>query len=146
MFKKSTAFNTNSMDTLVGEGTKIEGNLFSKGGIRIEGQVRGDISTTGDVTIGEQAVIHSNITARNVINAGTIHGGITCQESLKITASGRIYGSLHVKALEIIEGGVFQGTSKMETRTSSTSTAEKPKTEQLTSDEKEKMHLVKQSV
>lgn len=144
MFGKKNVIHPNQLDTLVGEGTKIDGNIISKASLRIEGHVNGDIKTTGDLTIGASAVLHSNINARQVINAGMIHGSITCQESLKITASGQVFGTIQTKALEVADGGVFQGTSKMEPRRErDTEKNSSPGKESLASGEKEKMHLVK---
>ena len=142
MFNKH--HHTGNTDTLIGEGTRMDGNLITKAGIRIEGQVYGDIKAVGDVTIGEKAVVHSNISARHVINAGTIQGSVTCLEGLKITQSGQVFGSIQVKALEIIEGGIFQGTSKMEPkRAAEGETAHEKNKEHSPSTEKEKVHLVK---
>lgn len=108
--------NLNGTDTLIGEGTTIEGKITSKAGLRIEGQVKGDIDCSGDVTIGENSKIHSNLSARNIVIAGIVNGSITTKEMLSITATGKVYGDITVSSLQIVEGGIFQGTSRMETR------------------------------
>ena len=77
MFKnKSSKLNPNTTDTLIGEGTVFEGKLKSDAGIRIEGQITGNVESIGDVTVGEKGIVKSNISARNVIVAGTVHGNV----------------------------------------------------------------------
>jgi cytoskeletal protein CcmA (bactofilin family) len=117
MFKgKKKQMNPNITDTLVGEGSHFEGRIKSEASLRIEGMVTGDMECTGDVTVGEHGVVKSNITARNIIIAGSVHGNIMTKGILKITATGKLYGNTSAASLMIDEGGVFQGTSKMETK------------------------------
>jgi cytoskeletal protein CcmA (bactofilin family) len=115
MIRKSKELNPNSTDTLVGLGSTVEGNITSKASLRIEGQLLGDIFCEGDVTIGEKAKLLSNISARNVYNAGQIEGSIQTRGVLTITPTGKVAGDINVKSLSIAEGGIFQGSSKMVT-------------------------------
>jgi cytoskeletal protein CcmA (bactofilin family) len=103
-------------DTLVGEGTVVEGKMISSGGIRVEGQVIGDLECEGDVTVGEYAVMKSNITAANITIAGQVSGNIIAKEKLVILPTGQLLGTIDVRSFTIMDGGVFQGTSKMEPR------------------------------
>jgi cytoskeletal protein CcmA (bactofilin family) len=117
MFKsKKKQMNPNITDTLVGEGSQFEGRIKSEASLRIEGMVTGDMECTGDVTVGELGVVKSNITARNIIIAGSVHGNIMTKGILKITATGKLYGNTTAASLMIDEGGIFQGTSKMEAK------------------------------
>jgi len=113
MFKKSKS-GSYATDTLIGEGTLFEGRIKSEASIRIEGQITGDVDCAGDVTIGENGVVKSNVIARNVILAGTVHGNVLCKGKLTIRATGKLYGNTTAQSLIIDEGGVFQGTSKMD--------------------------------
>lgn len=97
-------------DTLIGTGTTIEGKLQSNASIRIDGMVRGDIQCKGDLYIGEQAVLHSDVQAANIYHAGKIHGTVTTNGTLHITESGKVYGDLDVMKIKIAEGAVFEGT------------------------------------
>lgn len=116
MFKKEkeTSINPNETDTIIGESSRIEGNIITKASLRIEGQVEGDIETEGDVTIGKQGEAWSHIKARNVLNAGTIRGSVNTKGELTITESGKLYGDIHVASLSIANGGQFHGTSVMD--------------------------------
>lgn len=117
MFKskeKITKVDPNSTDTLIGQGSIFEGNIKSDAGLRVEGQIKGDIHCQGDVTIGEKGLVHSNITARNIIIAGTVHGNVHASAKLSIHAKGKLYGNITTVTLSIEEGSIFEGSSRME--------------------------------
>lgn len=114
MFKnKSAKINPDTTDTLIGEGTIFEGIIKSEASIRVEGQVVGDIVSTGDVTIGENGSARSNISARDLILAGQLIGNAEVKGKLTIRATGTLIGNLSAHSLLIESGGVFQGKSKM---------------------------------
>ncbi|MGG1553572.1 bactofilin family protein [Paenibacillus ferrarius] len=117
MFKKGkNLLNPNTTDTLIGEGTVFEGRIKSEASLRIEGTITGDVDCAGDVIIGENGVVKSNISARDVVLAGSVHGNITTKGKLTITSTGALHGNLSAASFIIEEGGVFQGSSKMESK------------------------------
>ncbi|NDI34745.1 bactofilin family protein [Chengkuizengella sediminis] len=113
MFKKSEA-NPNSIDTVIGKETTFEGELKTKASLRIEGQVSGDIQCAGDLVIGVDAIVQSNIKAKNVTTSGIIRGTINTSGLLAITNTGKVIGDITVGSIKVDEGGIFSGESKME--------------------------------
>lgn len=113
MFKKKKAINPNTTDTVIGEGSNFEGRIKSEASIRVEGHITGDIECLGDVTVGENGLAKSNITARHVTIAGTVNGNVTTKGTLTITSTGQLIGNTTSHSLIIAEGGIFQGQSKM---------------------------------
>lgn len=113
MFKNKP--DVSKTDTLVGEGTTFEGKIVSQASVRIEGRVIGDIECDGDLTIGEKAVIESNMRARNITIAGKVHGDVTASSKLSILATGKLLGDAFSASFTIEEGAVFAGTSHMAT-------------------------------
>jgi cytoskeletal protein CcmA (bactofilin family) len=115
MFKgKKKIINPNTTDTIIGEGSSFEGRIKSSASLRVEGNLTGDIDCMGDVTVGENGHVRSNISARDVIIAGHVHGNIITKGKLTITATGELHGNITAQSFIIAEGGVFQGSSKME--------------------------------
>jgi cytoskeletal protein CcmA (bactofilin family) len=112
--KRKHKSNVGNTDTYIGEGTMIEGNINTNASLRIEGQVIGDITCSGDVTIGETGNVQSVISARNVINAGSIRGAVNASGKLTITSKGSVEGSVNVRSLNVYEGAVFLGSCAME--------------------------------
>ncbi|MCD1259574.1 polymer-forming cytoskeletal protein [Paenibacillus athensensis] len=111
---KKYAPGRSATDTLIGEGSVLEGSLISAASLRLEGRITGDIECAGDVIIGERGFATSNITAREVILAGRVLGNIEAAGKLTITATGSLQGNIRAAAISIEEGGVFQGMSLME--------------------------------
>jgi len=117
MFKsKKQTMNPNTTDTLVGEGTIFEGKIKSEATVRIEGQLTGDVDCAGDVIVGENGNVRSNISARDVVIAGHVNGNVSAKGKISITSSGSLHGNITTGAFTIEEGGIFHGTSKMETQ------------------------------
>lgn len=110
--KKNTT-SSSTMDTLIGKDSTVDGKVICQASLRIEGKVNGDVECDGDVTLGKEAIVHSTITARNVINSGTIHGAIRTNGTFTIASTGKMYGDIAVGSLSIASGGIFEGSSKM---------------------------------
>ncbi|MFW6264770.1 MAG: bactofilin family protein [Bacillota bacterium] len=100
------------VETILGNGTAIEGDINTKGSLRIEGRVKGVIKAEGDLYIGESGVLHTQIEARNVIVAGTVNGNIIATEKIEILPSGRLNGDIQTKTIKIEEGASFAGESR----------------------------------
>lgn len=100
-------------DTLIGQGTEVEGKIVCSTNLRIEGMVKGDIECSYDITIGETSVCHSNITAKDIIIAGKVHGDLNVKGKLTIMPTGQLHGNFTSDSLIIHEGGVFNGSSNM---------------------------------
>jgi cytoskeletal protein CcmA (bactofilin family) len=101
-------------DTLIGQGSLIEGKLECKTNLRVEGQIHGEIDCQGQVIIGETGEAMSNIKGTDVIVAGKVVGDVSTTGKLTITASGQVDGNVDVARLIIVEGGLLNGASKME--------------------------------
>jgi len=100
-------------ETIVGPSVKVEGELASEGNIRIDGQVTGNVQTTQNLAVGEQAVIIANIKALNAVIAGKIKGNVTIEEALEITETGQVEGDIAVKIISIAPGATLNGQCRM---------------------------------
>ncbi|TVY01112.1 bactofilin family protein [Cohnella terricola] len=114
MFKEKNKRTSGTTDTLIGAGTEMNGLLKSEAGVRIEGAYQGDIESKGDIVIGEGGVAKSNITARDVTIAGKVYGDVHTFGKLIITATGQLHGNSHAAILRVHEGGILNGSSRME--------------------------------
>jgi len=115
-------------DTLIGPGSEMEGVLQCEDNLRIDGRFNGSIESQGCVTIGEEAIARSNISAREVIVAGKVYGDITAEGKLTITPTGQMYGDVYAASLIVMEGGLLNGASRMEEQNSGQTTSESKET------------------
>ncbi|QNU66565.1 polymer-forming cytoskeletal protein [Ruminiclostridium herbifermentans] len=119
MFNRQTDFEKATFDTLIGSNTELIGDINSKGIIRIDGKITGNISVQGDLFIGEAASIKGNVTASNIHVAGSIDGDVSSSGLLKLLSTAKLLGDIQVKSFICDEGSIFEGNCKMlETQTS----------------------------
>jgi cytoskeletal protein CcmA (bactofilin family) len=101
------------IDSLVGSTTRIEGNLFFSGGLRVDGVVQGNVSALPDqpatLVISEHGRVEGDIQATHIVVSGTINGGVNASESLELQAGSRIKGDVHYKSIEMQQGAVVEG-------------------------------------
>ena len=84
------------------------------GPARIDGQVDGDITSTGTLILGETAVITTpRIRAASVIIAGKVSGDIMASEQIVMARSARVLGNLYSPAVAIEDGAWFDGHCKV---------------------------------
>ena len=100
--------------TIVGQGAKLEGNIISAGSLRVDGQVKGQISADGDVMLSAQSNVEATIHATNVVVSGRLKGDINAKAKVELARGGRVDGNITTKALVIQEGGIFNGQSVMD--------------------------------
>lgn len=98
-------------ETVLSNHIKVEGRVHSTSNIRFDGEMTGDLSTDGDLIVGEHGVVKGNVSGRNVVIGGTIHGNTQTSGRLEILATGRVFGDISVGSLIIDEGGILRGKS-----------------------------------
>jgi cytoskeletal protein CcmA (bactofilin family) len=98
----------------IGKGTIIDGNIEAVGNIRIEGTVKGNVTTKAKLSLGESATIEGNIFAINAEIAGTVKGILTVSELLLLRFSAVITGDIITGKLSVETGASFNGNCKMQ--------------------------------
>ncbi len=101
------------INTVIGVGTVVDGNLTTKETTRIDGQVNGDVFSNGNIIVGDQGSVNGSITAYSVFASGKVVGNVMVKDKIDITATGSIIGDIYTKLLSIDEKAVFQGQCKM---------------------------------
>lgn len=102
-------FDDISISTIIGAGSSFKGNLKVSGAVMIDGDLDGDLQTTGNIIVGETARIRGNISAKSAIVNGIVLGDISAPESIKLNASSAVIGNIATHKLQIANGVVFQG-------------------------------------
>lgn len=113
MFGKKSGKPQNQIDSLIGAGTHIEGNINFNGGVRIDGRVTGNITALGDkpstLVLSDQAVIEGVIDVSHAVINGTVVGAIKASEYVELQPKAKVSGDIHYKAMEIQLGASVQG-------------------------------------
>ncbi|MFT5171309.1 MAG: cytoskeletal protein CcmA (bactofilin family) [Candidatus Marinamargulisbacteria bacterium] len=112
--KTRKKFNSDIVNTVVGEEAQFVGKLDTQRSIKIEGGLEGEINSQGDVYIGENSRVKANIIGKNVIVAGEVIGNIETLKGLHIARTGRVYGDISGDHLIIEEGAIYKGKVNMD--------------------------------
>jgi cytoskeletal protein CcmA (bactofilin family) len=110
--KKDSLDVDEKLDTILGKGSSFDGTLETAGGVRIDGRLKGNVITPGDVIIGEGAHLEAKVSGRNVLIAGEVRGQVEASGKLELTLTGKLFGGLRASKMYVEEGAVFQGECK----------------------------------
>lgn len=101
------------IDSLIGAGTKIEGDVTFVGGLRVDGEVKGNVRSTGDgggtLVLSEHARIEGEIHVSHLVINGTIIGPVYSSEFLELQPRARVTGDVQYNSLEMHLGAIVQG-------------------------------------
>lgn len=111
-FKKSNKVQ-NSIDTLIGADTRVEGNIHFSGGLRVDGVVLGDVMEPNDVAstliLSEHGRIEGAITASKAVINGSVLGQVNSRQFIELQTKARITGDVYYSSLEMHTGAVIEG-------------------------------------
>lgn len=103
----------NKIDSLIGAGTVIEGNVTFSGGLRIDGEVKGNVCAAGDqpstLVISEHARIDGEVSVSHLVVNGTVNGPVRSGEFLELQPRARVTGDVEYNAVEMHLGAIVQG-------------------------------------
>ena len=94
----------------IGKAVKINGQIFSKEDLYIDGDVEGSIELQEHrLTIGPNGKVHSTVKAREVVVLGTIQGNVDASDRLEIRKDARLVGDIKTARIIIEDGAYFKG-------------------------------------
>ena len=101
------------IDSLIGAGTTVQGDVVFTGGIRIDGVVSGRVVTVdgkpGTLVISEQARVDGEVRVSHVVVNGVINGPVTANDYLELQAKARVHGDVLYRSLEMHVGAIVEG-------------------------------------
>ena len=111
--EKKSAPPQKRIDCLIGAGTTVRGDLTFVGGLRIDGQVAGNVATVdgqaGTLVISEHARVDGEIRVSHIVINGTVNGPVAASDYLELQPKARVTGDVSYKTLEMHVGAVVQG-------------------------------------
>jgi cytoskeletal protein CcmA (bactofilin family) len=102
-----------AIKSLIAHGSCITGHIRFTDGLRIDGEVNGDIRSNEEhaslLVISESAKVFGSITADHIIINGTVKGPVFAQQMLELQPKARIEGDVQYAALEMHQGALITG-------------------------------------
>ena len=93
----------------LGSGSKASGRLLFEGPTTIEGEIEGEVTVHGALTIGDNALIKGKISATSVVVRGKVSADIQADKKIELQPSAIVIGDLATQTLVIADGATFEG-------------------------------------
>jgi cytoskeletal protein CcmA (bactofilin family) len=90
---------------------EIKGTVKFQHDLIVDGKIEGDIQSTGNLTVGENARIKAEIKTGTIIIYGKVHGNMTATDRVELKSSAEVIGDIKAKTLVIEGGAIFVGKS-----------------------------------
>ena len=119
MFNKKNKIVIDSISSVLGESTRLNGRLVFSGTMRIDGTVEGEIVSGAQkgghstLIIGDKANINGDIRVDTVINSGRITGNVNATNRIAIHEPGQLIGDVETAELTVEDGVIFNGRCNM---------------------------------
>jgi cytoskeletal protein CcmA (bactofilin family) len=103
----------NRIDTLIGAGTTITGDIAFAGGLRIDGEIKGNVRAAGNqsstLVISEHARIEGEVSVAHLVINGAVIGPVVSSGFLELQAKARVTGDIQYNSIEMHLGAVVEG-------------------------------------
>ena len=113
MFGKRHSKPQNRIDSLIGAETRIDGDLNFVGGLRVDGEVNGNVIAApgkpSTLVLSEHGRINGEINVTHVVVNGVVDGPVHATEYLELQGKAKVTGDIHYKTLEIQLGAIVEG-------------------------------------
>jgi cytoskeletal protein CcmA (bactofilin family) len=101
------------IDSLIGAGTTLSGNIVFTGGLRIDGAINGNVhASNGEAStlvISEHAKVTGEIRVSHLVVNGEVEGPVHATDYLELQAKARVKGDIHYQRLEMHVGASVEG-------------------------------------
>ena len=101
------------IDSLIGAGTTVSGDIAFSGGLRVDGKVIGKVTTLdnqpGTLVISEQARVDGEVRVSHVVVNGEVSGSLIANDYLELQAKARVNGDVAYRTLEMHVGAIVEG-------------------------------------
>jgi len=91
----------------------IVGNVTFRTELLIDGEIKGDVTSTGTLTVGEHARITGDINVGSITVNGEIQGNVTASEKCTLAAGATLRGDIAAPRLAVDENATFSGSCRI---------------------------------
>lgn len=99
---------------VISAGTMITGDVVCTGDLRIDGNIKGNVSSRAKVVVGQRGVIDGDIKCASIEIEGNVKANISATDLLSMRSTSNLVGNITVGKLAIEPGANFAGTCTMQ--------------------------------
>lgn len=101
------------MNTLLGKGSRFNGNMKIEGGVRIDGEFEGQIEASGTLVIGKEGFVKAEVKAKDAIIGGRVIGNLNIINKIELQSGSYVQGDIKSRGLIIDNDVFFEGKASM---------------------------------
>jgi cytoskeletal protein CcmA (bactofilin family) len=113
MFGNKHSTPQNRIDSLIGAGTKVNGDVHFSGGLRVDGEIDGNVTANlgkpSTLVLSEHARVDGAINVTHLVVNGVVTGPVYAADYLELQSKAKLIGDVHYKTLEIQLGAIIEG-------------------------------------
>jgi len=98
-----------SESSVIGAGTVVSGHVRGQGSLEIFGRVEGDVSVTGNVSIGPAGRVRGNVSGAELTVSGQVQGDLRATLSVLLEPGARVAGDISGPRVGIAPGALARG-------------------------------------
>lgn len=113
MWGSNKKIRSSKIETLIGQGIVITGDLVFSGGLHLDGRIVGDVTakegSSSVLIISDQGCIEGDVHVSFAVINGMVKGDVYASEKLELSGSASITGNVHYNILEMASGAEVNG-------------------------------------
>lgn len=100
--------NGKGINTVIGRGSVSEGRFRVETGVRVDGVLKGELTSSGTLIVGESGVIEADVKVNDALVSGRIVGTLEAEEKVHLQAHAAFVGRIKTRTLIVEEGAIFK--------------------------------------
>ena len=113
MFTRDDERTVGSVNTIIGEGTTLKGDVKVEGSVQVDGDFDGTIEASDTLVVGETGKVEGDATVANAVIGGKMYGNVFASGKIELQRGSQLLGDIKTRGLVIEDGVVFQGNCQM---------------------------------
>lgn len=114
MFSSDKKIKSSKIDTLIGQGVEVTGDIKFQGGLHLDGVIKGNVTTADDAAgtvliISERGRVEGDVHVAYAVINGEVSGNVYASVKLELSAKARISGNVEYNLLEMASGAEING-------------------------------------
>jgi cytoskeletal protein CcmA (bactofilin family) len=103
----------NKVDSLIGQNSRLIGDIRFGGGLHIDGSVKGNVLADADeratLTVSDRGTIEGEVRVPYIILNGLVKGDVYANEHVELASSARVEGNVYYALIEMAMGAEVNG-------------------------------------
>lgn len=103
---------TTKIDTLIGRGTQVNGNVSFAGGLHVVGRVTGNVTADNEeavLSIAEEGCVEGEVRVAHIVLDGTVEGDVHAAERVELGTHAKVVGDVYYNLIEMAVGATVNG-------------------------------------